>query len=132
MDINSTKLITPNETAGILRVSVDTVRRLLRTGKLHGTRVGGQWRVYEGDIRETLLGRAKVGIKFTACNGMEFTITSMKCRPLSLVSVQESVDDLCTSEDMIPYLNLGHRFNVPVMWDLVCRYLGNFEIMRTA
>lgn len=38
-------LLTAEEAAQQLRVSPDTVRRFLRDKKLHGVRVGGQWRI---------------------------------------------------------------------------------------
>ena len=43
-------LLTVAEAAIELRVSTDTIRRLLRTGKMRGLRVGGQWRVSEDSL----------------------------------------------------------------------------------
>ncbi len=46
------ELYTVEETAGILKLSAYTVRRLLREGKLRGIKVGAgqQWRIRRGDL----------------------------------------------------------------------------------
>jgi excisionase family DNA binding protein len=44
-------LITPKEAAELLRINVETVRRLLRTGQLPGCKVGPrQWRTRRVDL----------------------------------------------------------------------------------
>lgn len=47
---------TPSEVAAKLRVSTDTVMRLLRTEQLRGEKVGRQWRIHEEAVREYLKG----------------------------------------------------------------------------
>ena len=47
---------TPSEVAARLRVSTDTVMRLLRTEQLRGEKVGRQWRIHEDAVREYLKG----------------------------------------------------------------------------
>lgn len=39
------EVMTPDEVAFGLQVSLKTVARLLRKGEIHGIKVGGQWRV---------------------------------------------------------------------------------------
>lgn len=36
---------TPDELAGVLRLSGETIRRRLRTGRLQGVQIGDAWRV---------------------------------------------------------------------------------------
>lgn len=48
-------MLTPPEVAEILRVSLQTVLRLIRDGKLHAVKVGRQWRI----PRDSLLGVTK-------------------------------------------------------------------------
>lgn len=44
-------LLTPKEAADLLRLNVETVRRLLRTGQLPGCKVGPrQWRTRRADL----------------------------------------------------------------------------------
>lgn len=48
-------LITPKEAADLLRLNVETVRRLLRTGQLPGCKVGPrQWRTRRVDLEAYL------------------------------------------------------------------------------
>jgi excisionase family DNA binding protein len=44
----NTKLLTLKEAAEFLNVSVSTMRRLVKNGKIDGTKVGGQWRFDKG------------------------------------------------------------------------------------
>lgn len=48
-------LLTPEESAKYLRMNVDSVRRLLRTGKLPGVKVGGVWRIRMTALDEMLV-----------------------------------------------------------------------------
>ena len=52
MKLNKTRreYLTPNEVASILGVSVETVRRLARSGQLPAKRVGRQWRFIPADV----------------------------------------------------------------------------------
>lgn len=44
-------LLTPKEAADLLRLNIETVRRLLRTGQLPGCKVGRrQWRTRRADL----------------------------------------------------------------------------------
>jgi excisionase family DNA binding protein len=45
LDISETAFLSPAQTAVVLNVSRETVYRLLRHGRLHCVRVGGQLRV---------------------------------------------------------------------------------------
>ena len=45
-------IITLEEVADILRVSVSTVRRMIEDGELKAGRVRGQWRVLKEDLEE--------------------------------------------------------------------------------
>lgn len=47
-------MLTTSETAALLRVSDDTVRRMLRSGELSGVRVGRLWRVRSQCLRAYL------------------------------------------------------------------------------
>lgn len=42
---NSTTTYTPKEVATALKISENTVRRMLRSGELPGIKIGQQWRV---------------------------------------------------------------------------------------
>ena len=53
------RLLTPAEVATRLNVSLVTVGRWLREGKLKGLKVGRQWRVRESDL-EAFLERGEV------------------------------------------------------------------------
>jgi excisionase family DNA binding protein len=46
--------LTPKDIAHYLDVNVETIKRLLRTGKLKGFKVGVQWRVWFKDLKEYL------------------------------------------------------------------------------
>ena len=41
---------TPDELAGALRLSGETIRRKLRSGELQGVRIGDTWRVPRGEV----------------------------------------------------------------------------------
>lgn len=51
------EVLTAEETAEILKVNIDTVRRLLRRGDLPGVKVGRHWRVEREVLRQYLRGR---------------------------------------------------------------------------
>ena len=42
--------LTPEETAELLKLNVETIYRLLRTGKLVGAKIGDSWRIRRSDI----------------------------------------------------------------------------------
>jgi len=42
--------LSPQEAAEKLAVSLDTIRRMLRTGAIRGTKVGRQWRIHQRDL----------------------------------------------------------------------------------
>lgn len=44
-NMSNDELLTPEESAAYLKMHVDSVRRLLRTGKLPGKKMGGGWRI---------------------------------------------------------------------------------------
>jgi excisionase family DNA binding protein len=46
--------LTTEETARILRVNIDTIRRLLRARKLPGVRIGKHWRIRRQDLDDLL------------------------------------------------------------------------------
>lgn len=46
--------MTPEEAAELLRVHRTTVYRLIDSGEIKATRVGGQWRIPEAALREML------------------------------------------------------------------------------
>jgi len=50
------RLLTPDEIASRLNVSLVTVGRWLREGKLKGVKAGHQWRVRESDLEAFLKG----------------------------------------------------------------------------
>lgn len=51
------EVLTVEEVAEILKVNIDTVRRLLRQGELPGVKVGRHWRVEREALRAYLQGR---------------------------------------------------------------------------
>jgi excisionase family DNA binding protein len=46
--------LTPDEVAGCLRVSIQTVRRWINAGKLPAYKVGRAWRIKEADLESWL------------------------------------------------------------------------------
>ncbi len=50
MNLERTTVLTPAEVAAAMRVSGDTVLRLLRTGRLRGHKFGKQWRITRADL----------------------------------------------------------------------------------
>lgn len=51
------RFLTPEEVAGVLRVSPGAIRRLLQHGEMPGIRVGRAWRVEEGEFQRWLTRR---------------------------------------------------------------------------
>lgn|SRR5512134_808374 len=51
---NAPRLRSPHEVAAYLGVSVPNLYRLLRSGRLRGHKVGGQWRISEEALRQFL------------------------------------------------------------------------------
>lgn len=51
------ELLTPEESAAFLKMHIDSVRRLLRSGKLPGVKVGGGWRIPKSALKAMLEGR---------------------------------------------------------------------------
>lgn len=45
------KLYSAEETAEILQIKTDTVRRYIRSGKIRAVKVGKAWRISETDIK---------------------------------------------------------------------------------
>jgi len=45
------EILTPEQAAEKLKVSIITVRRLLKNGTLNGFKVGRQWRIDETDLK---------------------------------------------------------------------------------
>jgi excisionase family DNA binding protein len=48
------EILTPEEVAQLLRLDKETVYRNLRSGRLPGTKVGGQWRTRRSDLDQLL------------------------------------------------------------------------------
>lgn len=46
------RLLTPDEVATALSVARTTVCKMLRTGELHGVKIGSQWRVHPRTVEE--------------------------------------------------------------------------------
>lgn len=55
----SKEILTAQEVAKYLRIHPYTVKRLVRTGKLPGFKVGGQWRFNKNEINKLLKGKLK-------------------------------------------------------------------------
>ncbi len=51
---DTSRWMTATEVAAQLRVSADTIMRLLRKGELEGVKVGGQWRVKPSSLEAYL------------------------------------------------------------------------------
>ncbi len=49
-NMTDVKVLTAEEVARYLRIHPYTVKRLARTGKLPGFKVGGQWRFHKAEI----------------------------------------------------------------------------------
>ena len=54
-------LLTPQEVADILKLNVQTVRRLLRNGEIPHHKVGGSYRVSQSQLEEYLARTARHG-----------------------------------------------------------------------
>ena len=52
-------LLTPEEAAVLLRLNRETIYRNLRRGRLHGTKLGGQWRISRTQL-ESLMGTSQL------------------------------------------------------------------------
>lgn len=52
-------LLTPQDVAGILKLNVQTVRRLLRDGEIPHHKVGGSYRVSQAQLEEYLARTAR-------------------------------------------------------------------------
>lgn len=50
------KVYTPEDAAKALMVNPETVKRLLRAGKLGGFKIGRLWRIKESDLEEFMKG----------------------------------------------------------------------------
>jgi excisionase family DNA binding protein len=53
----STNSFPVSETSRLLNTSDFTIRRLIKTKELRAVRIGGQWRIFEEDLRAYLSGR---------------------------------------------------------------------------
>ena len=51
------ELLTTKEAALVLRVEIDTLRRLAKTGRIPAVKVGGDWRFFKSRLLEHLYGR---------------------------------------------------------------------------
>lgn len=49
-------LYTIEEAAHILRVSQDTIRRMIKAGELSATKIRGQWRIHKASIDKLVQG----------------------------------------------------------------------------
>lgn len=54
-------LLTVDELAILLRLHCDTVRRMLRQGRLPGVRIGKRWYSYRRDVEALLMTASAVG-----------------------------------------------------------------------
>ena len=63
------ELLTPEESAMLLKMHVDSVRRLLRTKKLPGVKVGGAWRIPKSSLTALLRGETAEAKKPSARDG---------------------------------------------------------------
>lgn len=53
--------LTPEQAAEFLQVDPETVRRLLRAGRLPGAKIGQQWRIRRSDLDRYLAGEWRPG-----------------------------------------------------------------------
>ncbi len=51
------ELLTTKEAAVLLRVEIDTLRRLAKAGQVPGVKVGGDWRFFKARLLDHLYGR---------------------------------------------------------------------------
>jgi len=51
--------LTAAEVADLFKINVETVYDLVRAGKLPATKIGGQWRFDDAEIREWFRGQAR-------------------------------------------------------------------------
>ncbi len=48
---------TTKEVAEKFRTTVDTIKRMLRRGDLHGFKVGNEWRITEEEVNRVMRGK---------------------------------------------------------------------------
>jgi excisionase family DNA binding protein len=77
------RFLTPQEVAGLLRVSPAAIHRLLRRGELPAVRVGRAWRVEETELQRWLRRRRSLAVRrrdgrgeLCLCGCGEHTITA--------------------------------------------------------
>jgi len=64
------ELLTPKEAATLLRMNLETVRRLLRTGELPGRKIGPrQWRIRRSDLERRLVPESMAATSGGVING---------------------------------------------------------------
>ena len=51
------ELLTTKEAASVLRVEIDTLRRLAKSGHIPAVKVGGDWRYFKSALLDHLYGR---------------------------------------------------------------------------
>ena len=54
------RMKSPNEVAGYLAVSIPSLYRYLRSGRIRGNKVGGQWRISDDAVRRFLEDQIRV------------------------------------------------------------------------
>jgi excisionase family DNA binding protein len=63
MDVMPEEFMTVEEVATLLRLSVETVKRLLRQKQIPGYKIGGTWRIDRSDFAEYLAKRKNIQTK---------------------------------------------------------------------
>jgi len=105
--------LTVEETAETLKVSIASVRRWLRTGKMRGNRYGRVWRVPASELRRT--GRLRLPDEDTF---KEEILKPVRLRPIEEIAVPLEVDDmprrnmkafLRLADDLAPLIATGQK-----------------------
>lgn len=54
------KLYSPDDIAGMLQVTRRTIYSYMKTGKLHASKIGGNWRITEENLNDFLQGDKRI------------------------------------------------------------------------
>lgn len=113
-------LLTVQEAAGFLRTTPNTVYRWLRSGKIHGAKIGKEWRINKSDLESILLagGRKEGHIGDAADRGSRDLYDLLRSRNDHVMVLTTSSKELYDLEARFLQMgiNLGYRLFKGCWW----------------